>query len=72
MTAHRFLCLRQVGTLPERYRTVNRDSELNSDFDIYKHNPWRAPGNAPTADACGLAGGTPWPQEVSEVGPYFT
>lgn len=60
----------KVGTLPERYRTVNRDSEFNSDFDIYKHNPWRAPGNAPTADACGLAGGTPWPQEVSEAGDY--
>ena len=63
-----WLCLRKVGTLPERFRTVNRDSEFNSDFDIYKHNPWRSPGNAPTGDACGLAGGTPWPQEVSEVG----
>ena len=61
-----------VGTLPEQYRTVNRDSEFGSDADIYKHNPWRAPGNAPTADACGLAGGTPWPEEVSEAGDYQT
>ena len=60
------------GTLPEQYRTVNRDSEFGSDADIYKHNPWRAPGNAPTADACGLAGGTPWPEEVSEAGDYTT
>jgi len=60
------------GTLPEQYRTVNRDSEFGSKFDIYRHNPWRAPGNAPTADPCGLAGGTPWPQEVSEAGDYST
>jgi hypothetical protein len=59
-----------VGTLPEQYRTLNRDSELNSDLDIYKHNPWRAPGNAPTADACGLAGGTPWAKESPEAGDY--
>ena len=25
----------------------------------YQHNPWRAPGNAPIYDACGMAGGSP-------------
>ena len=28
-------------------RTVNRKSEAGSIYDIYKHNPWRAPGSAP-------------------------
>ena len=28
-------------------RTVNRDAEAGSVYDIYKHNPWRAPGSAP-------------------------
>jgi lytic starch monooxygenase len=59
-----------VGTLPERYRSVNRASDFGSDQDIYKHNPWRAPGNAPTGGACGLAGGTPYPQEGPEAGDY--
>ena len=41
-------------------RTVNRNATVMSKYDIYRHNPWRAPGAAPVADACGLAGGTPW------------
>ena len=99
-----------IGTLPERFRSVNRDSKFLSDEDICtwtgldhspfglhavipcappahlpvqrpvdqhasladKHNPWRAPGNAPTADACGLAGGTPWAAEAPEAGDYTT
>ena len=52
------------------YRSVNRAAEAGSIYDIYKHNPWRAPGSAPTANACGLAGGTPWGQEVGEAGDY--
>ena len=60
----------KVGTLPEQYRTVNRGSVFNSLNDIYKHNPWRAPGNAPNAGACGLAGGSPSPNEGSEAGDY--
>jgi hypothetical protein len=59
-----------VGTLPEQFRTVNRASEFGSANDIYQHNPWRAPGNAPTADACGLAGGTPYAHEGPEAGDY--
>lgn len=54
------------------HRSVNRNATAGSAEDIYKHNPWRAPGYAPTANACGLAGGTPWPQEVSEAGDYTT
>lgn len=65
------LCgLGMVGTLPPKYRTLNRNSTPGSSEDIYKHNPWRAPGQAPVADACGLAGGTPWAAEVSEAGVY--
>jgi len=51
-------------------RTVNRKAEAGSIYDIYKHNPWRAPGSAPTIDACGLAGGTPWAENVPEWGEY--
>jgi len=59
-------------TIDPKYRTVNRDSTPGSDQDIYKHNPWNAPGSAASADACGLAGGTPWAKEVSEAGDYTT
>ena len=40
-----------VGQLPDDAIAVNRDVERNSEFDIYRHNPWRAPGFAPVADA---------------------
>merc|ERR1712086_162528 len=43
-----------------KYRSVNRNATAGSPEDIYRHNPWRAPGSAPLADVCGLAGGTPW------------
>lgn len=55
-----------------KFRTVNRQAAAGSEQDIYKHNPWRAPGTAPVADPCGLAGGTPWPQDVGEAGVYTT
>ena len=42
-----------------RHRTYNRAAACNSDADLYKHNPWRAPGNAPVFHACGMAGGGP-------------
>jgi len=51
-------------------RTVNRKAVAGSIYDIYKHNPWRAPGSAPTIDSCGLAGGTPWGDNVPEWGEY--
>jgi len=62
----------KTRTIDPKYRTVNRNATAGSEQDIYKHNPWAAPGTAPVADACGLAGGTPWPQEVSEAGDYTT
>jgi len=40
-----------------RLRTYNVGAECGSEADIYKHNPWRAPGTAPIFDACGRAGG---------------
>ena len=48
-----------------RLRTVNRFAEAQSDYDIYKHNPWRAPGFAPVLDACGAAGGQPFAPNIS-------
>lgn len=65
------LCgLGKVATLDPSYRTVNRKATPGSPEDIYKHNPWRAPGQAPVADPCGMAGGTPWKAEVGEAGVY--
>eukprot|EP00729_Bicosta_minor_P000234 gene234-15956_t len=66
------LCgLGMVATINDpKYRSVNRNATAGSPEDIYKHNPWRAPGSAPTANACGLAGGTPWGAEVGEAGDY--
>ena len=49
-------------------RSVNRAAAAGSPEDIYKHNPWRYPGNAPVADVCGLAGGTPWGPNAPEAG----
>lgn len=57
-------------TLPDYARSVNRNAVRGSEFDIYRHNPWRAPGAAPVADACGLAGGWPWGGDGAEAGNY--
>jgi len=40
-------------------RTYNRDVEALSEDDVYRFNPWRAPGFAPVFDSCGMAGGGP-------------
>ena len=45
-------------TLPKYAWTMNRGAPENGLADSYKHSPWRAPGSAPTTDACGTAGGT--------------
>lgn len=45
-----------------KYRTFNIDVEAGSAADVYRHNPWRAPGNAPVFDPCGMAGGGPHQQ----------
>lgn len=52
------------------HRSVNRAALAGSPQDIYRHNPWRAPGFAPVAGACGLAGGTPWGPDAPEAGFY--
>ena len=57
----------QPRAIDPKYRTLNRNATPGSDLDIYRHNPWAAPGTAPVADACGLAGGTPWPQELTLI-----
>jgi hypothetical protein len=56
-----------------KLRTYNRAAPAGSDADIYKHNPWRAPGFAPIYDACGMAsGGPPWvPGGVGGEAKYF-
>mmetsp|Transcript_25476 Transcript_25476/g.76811 ORF Transcript_25476/g.76811 Transcript_25476/m.76811 type:complete len:367 (+) Transcript_25476:40-1140(+) len=41
------------------HRTFNRDVPAFSKEDVYRWNPWRAPGNAPVFDSCGMAGGGP-------------
>lgn len=60
-----------IGELPDYAISVNRAVERDSKYDIYRHNPWRAPGHAPVADACGLAGGTPWTHTSPEEGWYI-
>ena len=48
-------------TLLPKYRTANRNAAPGSAQDVFKYNPWMAPGKAPTFDACGMAGGAPTP-----------
>jgi len=65
------LCgLGMKATLPDYARSVNRNATRFSELDIYRHNPWSAPGSAPVADACGLAGGSPWASNNGEAGFY--
>jgi len=48
------------ATLNEpQLRTLNRKAAAGSAEDIYRFNPWRAPGFAPVLDSCGVAGGGP-------------
>lgn len=42
-----------------KFRTYNRNAVAMSKEDLYQFNPWRAPGNAPVYDPCGMAGGGP-------------
>jgi hypothetical protein len=44
------------------YRTTNQHTVPGSVEDFYKFNPWRAPGNAPVYDSCGMAGGSSIPR----------
>ena len=62
---------RKKQTLTDpKFWCVNRDAEPSSEFDIYQHNPWRAPGAAPVNDACGLAGGSYSSKPGAEAGFY--
>ena len=60
-----------VVTFTAIYTQQNRNATPNSPNDIYRHNPWRAPGAAPVANVCGYAGGTPWGPNVPEAGDYI-
>ena len=51
-------------------RSLNFNVTPGAPNDIFRHNPWRAPGSAPIADVCGLAGGTPWGANAPEEGVY--
>ena len=53
-----------------KYRTANLHAKAGSAQDIFKYNPWRAPGRAPVFDACGMAGGTL--SEVFNAGAFNT
>jgi len=52
-------------------RSLNLVTTPGVSSDIYRHNPWRAPGSAPVADVCGYAGGTPYGQNGPEAGDYI-
>jgi len=62
--------LKMPGALHPKYRTVNLNAAPGSVNDIWKYNPWRAPGKAPIADSCGMAGGNTY--EVFNAGAYNT
>eukprot|EP00041_Stephanoeca_diplocostata_P007815 m.112842 g.112842 ORF g.112842 m.112842 type:complete len:390 (-) comp17044_c0_seq1:271-1440(-) len=53
-----------------KYRTANQLAVPGSEQDIFKFNPWRAPGKAPVFDSCGMAGGNYF--EVFNAGAYNT
>jgi hypothetical protein len=50
-------------------RSLNLNVTPGALNDIFKHNPWRAPGSAPVGDVCGFAGGTPYGNNGPEVRP---
>lgn len=58
------------GMILPKYRTTNIDGEWMGVSDIWKFNPWRAPGKAPLFDPCGMAGGNY--VEVFNAGAYNT
>merc|ERR1712176_1274167 len=51
-------CINATVNAPE-LRTYNRHIKAGTKEDVYKYNPWRAPGFAPVLDSCGMAGGSP-------------
>ena len=49
--------LKPADILLKKYWTGDPTWKEGSTFDIFKFNPWRAPGKAPVFDSCGMAGG---------------
>ena len=49
--------LRDGDLLLKKYWTGDKTWQENTTYDIFKFNPWRAPGKAPVFDSCGMAGG---------------
>jgi len=49
--------LKPSDILSKDYWTGDKQWKEGSSYDIYKFNPWRAPGKAPIFDPCGMAGG---------------
>lgn len=62
--------LTMEGALNTKYITTNVDAVPGSVGDVWKFNPWRAPGKGPLADPCGMAGGNTY--EVFNAGAYNT
>ena len=54
------------GALNPKYMTTNVDAKPGTIEDIWKFNPWRAPGKGPLANPCGMAGGNTY--EVFNAG----
>lgn len=50
-----------VPTLAKKYWSANRNATAGGPHDLWKFQPWRSPGQAPVADACGMAGGSAAP-----------
>ena len=50
-----------IPTLAKKYWSANRNATEGGPHDIWKFQPWRSPGLAPVADACGMAGGSAAP-----------
>jgi len=49
--------LKPTDMLSKDYWTGDKTWEEGTSYDIFKYNPWRAPGKAPVLDSCGMAGG---------------
>ena len=56
--------------LDKKWWTANQNAAPGSYEDIWRFNPWRAPGHAPIFDACGMAGGVQ--TEMFNAGAYNT
>ena len=49
--------LKPADLLLKEYWTGDKTWPAATTYDIFKYNPWRAPGKAPVFDSCGMAGG---------------